>query len=150
MCVPSHRAFKYKNQTCTFCCHPHCNNSHWYPHEIILAVVVKGGVVQKAGVGVWGCRLWPPYCTGNPRTGFCNQRRTAVPVGHPEHSGVSSAFQRCPGTRWTGSCPHLHDHSCPAFRLCRGSSLPGGVAHTAGAEGLRRGPGSGLRTRTGM
>lgn len=119
-------------------------------HEIILGVVAKEGAVPKAVVGVWGCRLWPPRCTGNPHTGFCNQRRMAVPAGHPERSGVSSAFQRCPDTRWTGSCPLLHDHLCPACHFpCRGSSPPGDVAHPVGAEGLRRGPGPGLRMRTG-
>lgn len=119
------------------------------PHEIILVVAAKGGAVLKAGVGVWGCQLWPPRCTGNPRTGFCNQRWTAELAGHPERSGVSLAFQRCPGTRWTGSCPRLHDHLCPAFRPYRESSSPGGVARPARAECLRRGPTSGLRMRTG-
>lgn len=120
------------------------------PHGIILGAVAKEGEVPKAAVGVWGCRLWPPRCTGNPRTGFCSQRRMAVPAGHPERSGVSSASQRCPGTRWTGSCPPLRGHLCPACRFpCRGSSPPGDVARPVGAGGLRRGPRPGLRMRTG-
>lgn len=68
----------------------------------IWVTAAAGEAVLKGGAGAWGCSLGSHRCNGTPRIGICSQTWTAGMAGPPVRSEVSSAFQKCPGTRLTG------------------------------------------------
>lgn len=70
--------------------------------ELIWVMGAGGEAVPKAAAGAWGCSLWSHRCSGSPHIGICSQTWTAGTAGPPVRSEVSSAFQKCPGTRSTG------------------------------------------------
>lgn len=118
--------------------------------EIIWVTEAEEEAVLKAGEEVWSSPLWSLQRTCIPRIGICSQTWTAVPVGRPARSEVSSTSRKYPGTRWTEPPPLHRARSCLSCHFWSVSSSPGGAAGS-GRGGCRpRAPKSAPRRRTGV
>lgn len=117
--------------------------------DLIWVTAAVEEAVLRAGVGAWRCSLWSHHCTGIPHIGICSQTWTAGTAAPPARSEVSSAFQKCPGTRSTGLPLQHRAHLCPSCRLWSVESSPGGGEGPERGECQRRDPEFVQRRKTG-
>lgn len=113
-------------------------------------MVAEEEAVLKAEGEVWRFPLWSLQRTCSPRTGICSQTWTAAPVGPPARSGVSSTFQKYPGTRSIEPLLLHRARLCPSCRFWSVSSSPGGAAGSVRGEYHPRAPEFAQRRKTGM